>query len=127
MSIAFNKQIVRRYFEEALDEGKVGLIEELFAEDCVIYRPESLKPILGLNGIRSIVLGVTERFSLFESRIHDIIAEGDRVVCRLSHFGTYKTRWTSRIGEHSVEGMKVQWDAIAIFRLKESKISEEWV
>jgi predicted ester cyclase len=126
MSSEFNKGVIRRYFG-ALDGGKVEVIRELFTEDCVIHRPESPSPIVGLEGIKRIVSGVLERYSHFKTMIYDIIAETDRVVCRLSHRATYKGNWTSRIGEHSVEGKQVNWDAIAIFRMSDSKIAEEWV
>ena len=35
--------------------------------------------------------------------------------------------WTSRLGKHSVAGKTVTWQAIAIFRLRDRKIAEEWV
>ncbi len=127
MSTQLNKEIVRRYFEEALDGRKADLTEQLFTTDCVIHRPEYREPLVGLDGIRKIASGVCEKFSYFETRIHDMIAESDRVVCRVSHFGTYKTGWTSRLGQHSVEGKNVNWNAIAIFRIKDGKIAEEWV
>ena len=127
MSKQSNKEIVRRYFEEVLDGKKVYLTEQLFTTDCIIHRPESVNPIVGLDGIRNIVSGSCERFSQFETRIYDTIAEGDRVVSRVSHFGAYKTGWISRVGHHSVEGKKVRWNAIAIFRIKDGKIAEEWV
>ena len=127
MSPQLSKETVRRYFEEALDGRKVDLTEDLFTTDCIIHRPESRKPFVGLDGIRKIVSGSCERFSHFKTRIHDMVAEGDRVVCRVSHFGTYKTSWTSRLGQHPVEGKEVNWDAIAIFRIRDGKIAEEWV
>ncbi len=127
MSQRSNKEIVRRYFEEALDGRNVAVTDPLFTSDCLIHRPGSKKPLVGLEGIRTVVSDSIERFSRFETRIHDMIAEGDRVVCRVSHLGTYKTGWTSRLGQHSLEGKKVNWDAIAIFRIKDGKIAEEWV
>jgi hypothetical protein len=35
--------------------------------------------------------------------------------------------WTSRIGRHAVAGKTVSWPAIAIFRIRDGRIAEEWV
>ena len=45
MTIAANMALIRRYFEDVLDEGHVSLVEELFAPDCVVHRPELPKPL----------------------------------------------------------------------------------
>ncbi len=59
--------------------------------------------------------------------IHDLIANGDRVVSRLSHRVVFGGEWVSRLGRHSVAGRTVSWPAIAIFRFRDGKIAEEWV
>jgi hypothetical protein len=38
-----------------------------------------------------------------------------------------RSEWTSRLGTHTVAGKTVSWPAIAIFRLHDGKIAEEWV
>ena len=65
-------------------------------------------------------------YSEFATTIHDLIAEDDRVACRLSHRAMNRSEWTSRIGRHEVAGKTVNWSAIAIFRFQDGKIAEEW-
>lgn len=57
----------------------------------------------------------------------ELIAEEDRVACRLSHKAVNRGEWTSHLGKHAVTGKTVNWQAIAIFRLRDRKIAEEWV
>ena len=66
-------------------------------------------------------------YSEFTTTIYDLIAEEDRVACRLSHQAVNRGEWTSRLGHHKVAGKPVSWSAIAIFRFRNGKIAEEWV
>lgn len=127
MSIEANKKIVARYFAEALDAGNVAILDELFTADCVIHRPEAAAPLRGLDAIRRIVQGRCDRYSAFKSVIHEMIGEGDKVVCRLTHSVVYKGPWRSRIGVHEIPGVAVQWSPVAIFAIRGGKIAEEWV
>jgi predicted ester cyclase len=127
MSIADQKAIVRRYFEEVLDQRKIELIDELVTTDCIIHRPEMTEPIVGIEAFKEVLKGILEVYSEFSTTIHDLIEEEDRVACRLSHRAINRGDWTSRLGRHAVAGKPVTWQAIAIFRLQEGKIAEEWV
>jgi predicted ester cyclase len=127
VSIETSKKIVCRYFEEAVDQGRVDLLEELFTPDCIIHRPEAQEPLKGLEGIRGVITGVADKYSDFKTTIYDLIGEGDRVVARLSHRAVQRGEWKSRIGRHAVDGKIVDWSAIAIFQIKDGKIAEEWV
>jgi predicted ester cyclase len=127
MSTEFNKAIVRRYFEEVLDKSKLDILDEIVATDCVIHRPETSEPIRGLEAFRSALERILQVYSDFTTIIHDLIAEEDRVACRLSHQAVNRGEWTSRLGTHTVAGKSVTWPAIAIFRIRDGKIAEEWV
>jgi len=119
------QQMVIRYFEQVLDQGRVEVLEELIDPDCAIHRPEG--QLKGLTAFRSMVAGRRANFSAFSTRIHDLIESGDRVVARLTHEGTASAPYRFRIGTHDVKGKKMTWDAIVIFRFDKGKIAEEWV
>lgn len=127
MSIESNKAIVRRYFEEVVDKRKLEILDEIVSMDCVIHRPEASEPIRGLEAFKHALERILQTYSEFTTTIHDLIAEEDRVACRLSHRAVNRNEWTSRLGKHAVTGKTVNWQAIAIFRLRDRKIAEEWV
>ena len=127
MSIESNKAIVRRYLEEAVDKRKLEILDEIVSMDCVIHRPEASEPIRGLEAFRQALDRILQVYSEFKTTIHDVIAEEDRVACRLSHRAVNGSEWTSRLGAHAVAGKTVSWPAIAIFRFHDGKIAEEWV
>jgi predicted ester cyclase len=127
MSTASHKATVRRYFEEALDRRNLDVLHEIVAIDCLIHRPETQEPIRGLSAFRQALERILQVYSEFSTTIHDLIAEDDRVACRLSHRALNRGEWTSRLGRHDVAGKPVNWSAIAIFRFRDGKIAEEWV
>jgi predicted ester cyclase len=125
MSSASRKTIVRRYFEEALDKRNLDVLDEIVAADCVIHRPETQEAILGLTAFKQVLGNILQVYREFNTTIHDLIAEDDRVACRLSHRAVNRGKWTSRLGRHDVAGKPVSWPAIAIFRFRDGKIAEQ--
>jgi len=121
MSTESNKEIVRCYFEEALDKRNLNVLDEIIATDCIIHRPEASEPIRGLEDFKRALERILNVYSEFTTKIHDLIAEEDR------HRAVNRDDWTSRLGKHSVAGKTVTWQAIAIFRIRDRKIAEEWV
>ena len=130
MSIAHHKAhkaIVRCYFEEVVYKSKIDVLDKLATIDCIIHRPELPEPIVGLEAFKLALGRILQVYSEFTTTIHDLIAEEERVACRLSHRAVNRGDWTSRIGRYAVAGRTVTWPAIAIFRFQEGKIAEEWV
>ena len=122
-----NKATVRRYFAEALDKRNVDILDEFFTADCVIHRPETPAPLVGLDNFKRALRTLLDTYSEFKTTVHDLFASDDRIVSRHTHRAINRIAWTSRIGQHAVEGKTVSWSAIAIFRFRDGKIAEEWV
>ena len=116
---------VRRYFTEAIDGGKTEVLSELFTKNCAIHRPEL--EINGIDDFTKFISGIPRVFSTFKTTIHDMFRMEDRVAVRLSHDVTVRDKLHSRLGVHETPGKIVSWDAIAIFRMEDSMIAEEWV
>lgn len=122
MSIEDNKRLVRRLYEET-DKQNFSSLDEFFSEDLIDHDPPpipDLKP--GLEGIK-------QSFKVFASAypdgthvIHDLIAEGDRVVIRVSGTGTQ----TGEFKGIKPTGKKVEMTGIVIYRIENGKIVERW-
>jgi predicted ester cyclase len=123
--LSAEEDLVRRYFHEVLDQGKVQLIEDLFHPQCVMHRPGGT--VFGIDSVRGVAERTKETFARFETEIHDVFGSGDRLVVRLSHRGLGGGTWRSRLGNYDVTGKTVTWNAMAIFRFENQRIIEEWV
>jgi steroid delta-isomerase-like uncharacterized protein len=120
-SDAENTEVVRLVFNEVFSKGDVGLIDELYASEFVGHFPA--ETVHGREGIRRHVLAHRTAFPDWRERIEDLITEGDRVAARFTSSGT-------NLGEflgHSPTGNRVEISEVAIFKLKDGKIVEQWV
>jgi predicted ester cyclase len=127
MSIAANKQLcVAILKKRSIRETWMSLTKSL-PTNSIIHRPEASEPIRGLEPFKRVLEKILQVYSEFTTTIHDLIVEEDRVACRLSHLAVNRGEWTSRRGRHAVAGKAVSWTAIAIFRIRDGKIAEEWV
>ena len=127
MTTAANKAVVRRYFEDVLDGGQVSLVEELFAPDCVVHRPERPEPLVGREQVTAYVGQRSRAYSHSVTSFEHVIAESDLVAVRLRHDVTYRADWQSRAGKIAASGKSITWTANVFFRIRDEMIVEEWV
>ena len=98
MSLAENKAIVRRWFEET-DKGNLDIIDELGAPDYIDHAPPLPDMPPGNAGVREANIRLRDAFPDTIHIIDDQIAEGNKVVTRLRGRGTFtRTRCSGRHG-----------------------------
>lgn len=116
-----NKGIVRRFFEE-LDEGNLGVIEDLVAEDYVDHDPP---PFPGLAPGRAGLKQAAEMFwraTPGRHVIEDQLAEGDKVATRLRGIGKHE----GEMAGIPASGNDLDVKAVAVYRIEDGKIAEHW-
>ena len=120
MSIEENKNIVRRY-QEAYNSNDLDALDEVVAVDVLMPKIMPGMPS-GLEGAKAVhrrsLLGMTD----FHTRINDLIAEGDKVVARVTMTGTH----TGDFWGFPATGNKVTFTGIYIARIENGKIVEHW-
>jgi len=116
-----NKALVRRFYEE-IDKGNISILDELLAADYVDHSPP---PFPGLAPGRE---GVKQSFRLFQQatpgshRIEDQIAEGDKVVTRLTSTGQHE----GDLPGAPRTGNEMKMTSITIHRIANGKLVEKW-
>jgi len=116
------RAVVRLYFEELWNSGRVALIDELFTSDYVNHDPMHPEVPPGPAGARQIVSLYRDAFPDSNFRIDDTICEGDRVVTRWTVSGTHK----GTLHGIAPTGKRVTVTGITVFRLANGKIAEAW-
>ena len=117
-----NKALVRRFYEE-IDAGNMAAMDDLVAEDYVNHHPP---PFPGLPAGRE---GLKQAFQIFWDAtpghhvIEDQIAEGDRVVTRLTAHGRHEGELPGPIPP---TGREIHMSAVAIHRIADGKLAEHW-
>ena len=122
MSLAENKALVRRYYEEMWDRWDFALADELLTEGLT-FRGSLGVTVRGRVGFTEYMEAVRRAFPDFHNRVEELVAEGDKVVARLTYTGTHR----GELFGIRPTGRSVTYAGVAIFRITEGRISEGWV
>ena len=120
MSIEENKNIVRRY-QEIYNGNNLDTLGEVIAENLSMPKVMAGMPS-GLDGAKRVhettLIGMPD----WHTAIDDLIAEGDKVVARITMTGTH----TGDFWGFPASGKKVNFTGIYIVRIQDGKIVEHW-
>lgn len=120
-----NKHILRRHFDEVLNQGRLEVIDEIYADNYVLDAPVQTTGSVQAHGETHGRDGLKRRVTLFRTAFPDIhftmdnlLAEGDQVAVQYTFAGTH----TGQFGELSPSGMTIRVNGILIARVKNDKI-----
>jgi len=116
-----SKRLVREITEVIWNRRGVDRIPEFYAPDFVAdYRPYA--PLReGHEGIRGMVERAWAAFPDYHEELHDLIAEGDRVVARFTISGTQEGQW----GLLPPTGKRVEFEEIVILQIRDGKVHRQ--
>jgi predicted ester cyclase len=120
MSTETNKELVRRFYEE-IDKGNIDAMDELVAEDYVDHSPPPFPVPPGREGVKA-------AFRIFWEAtpgrhvVEDQIAEGDKVVTRLTAYGRHE----GELPGIPPTGNDMEMTATVIHRIAGGMLAEKW-
>src|SRR5215471_7185911 len=107
------KEFVRNHFEEFVNRRNAAVIHKNMAPDFYDHDGPGEKPA-DLAGDEQMMVGLYRAMPDLHLTIEDMVAEGDKVVCR----NTW--RWTDQSGK------KMQFHGFVLWRFDGGKIAERW-
>jgi steroid delta-isomerase-like uncharacterized protein len=123
MSTETTKRIVREHYDRFNARDLDGLAA-LASEDCVNH--SAIPQAQGRAGMRSIVEKLWRAFPDQKMTVDDIIAEGDKVVCRVTVTGTHTGKLDFVKLQLPPTGKPFKTTSIHIFRIADGRIVERW-
>ena len=118
-----NKAVVRRWVEEAQNQHRLEVVDEIFAPDIVNHdAPGGFPSPQGADGIREFFVMMFSAFPDFRAVIHEQIAEGDKVVTRKTVSGTH-------LGDFMgipPTGKRMEVSVIDVVRVVDGKCTDHW-
>jgi steroid delta-isomerase-like uncharacterized protein len=121
MTAEENKALVRRWFAE-LDKRNLSIIDELLSADYVDHNPPLPGLPEGREGVWRASLALAAAFPDAEHTIEDQVAEGDKVMTRL----TVRASFRGEILGFQPTGKTVEVRGIAVHRIVDGKLVEHW-
>jgi steroid delta-isomerase-like uncharacterized protein len=121
MSAEENKALVLRWFEE-LDKGNFAIIDELLPADYIDHNPPLPDLPPGREGVLQSSLRLAAAFPDAVHTIEDQMAEGDKVMTRL----TTRARFLGEILGFRPTGKVVEVSGIAVHRVADGRLVEHW-
>jgi predicted ester cyclase len=117
-----NKRTIRIVREEAMRKGKLDKLSGLYTEDYLYHGIPMLGNLRGPTAFKNLIAGFIDAVSGFQETVEDQVAEGDKVVTRITGRGTH----TGELMGVAPSGNELRWTAIIISRFGDGKIAEEW-
>ena len=117
-----NKTFVRRFYETIVTDKDLSIIGEFVPENAVDHTPFIPGQSQGLEGTKQVYATVFEAFPDLQVTVNDQIAEGDKVVSRLTMSGTNKGEFMGI----PPTGKKGNATLIDILRIVGGKVVERW-
>lgn len=119
---AVNKALARRLVEEAFNEGRLDVTEELVASGYVGHDPSLPEEVRGPAGVKEVIAGYRAAFPDIQVTIEDQIAEGDLVVTRWRATGTHQ----GELMGMPATGKQATVTGITIDLIADGRIVESW-
>jgi serine phosphatase RsbU (regulator of sigma subunit) len=117
-----NKAIFRRYVEEVQNQGNLELADEIFGR-YISHQADGSTLERGPEDVKRFTEEYRSAFPDFRISIDDQIAEGDKVVSRVTIRGTHQRQFR----DMAPTGKQVELKAVTIFRFsEEGKVVETW-
>lgn len=120
MSEVENKRLIRRYYEEVLNQGQLGVLDEIARPDHIEHNP--------LPGQTQGVEGLKQRVGVIKTAfnprftVEHVIAEGDKVAVMWSNRGTHLVEWFGV----APTGRTVEIQGIDIHLIRDGRMAEHW-
>lgn len=115
-----NKRVALRFIDEVFGHGDPDAVDELATEDFAPHTFGSLAA--GREPIKQAMTRVAAGLRDADFRIDDVIAEGDRVVVRLTSSATQSGTFMGL----PPSGNRYSISEIHIFRVRDGQVSEHW-
>ena len=122
MSVEENKAISRRVPVEVFEQGRLDVIDEIFAPDFIEHMTPPPGVPQGRAGIKAIASALRTGFPDIKYKIDHQIGEGDFVASYVTVSGTHK----GEIFGMAATGKHATWAEAHFVKLVNGKLTEHW-
>ena len=116
------KSLTRRMYDEVFNQGDVDAVDRYLAADCVDHEVAPDATGDARADLKTFATSAREAFEGFRIDVEDLIAEGDKVVARV----TMRGRHTSEFMGIPRTGHEIAVSIIDIMTVRDGLVAEHW-
>lgn len=117
-----NKALARRIVDEIWNQGKMEVIEQIYANDFTGHIVGAPGPLHGRSDVRQFVNTYRSAVPDLQMTIEEIYVVGDRVFMRWNAMGTHKGECMGV----APTGRRLSTSGVDLLRLANGKVAEAW-
>ena len=121
MSVEQNKTIIRRGFEEGINQNKLHIFADVIGPTYVNHSMPT--PVPGPEGFKMVIGMFRAAFPDLHITLEDVLGDGDKVTTRGYFTGTHQGDFNGI----PATGKKVKVSYIDMWRIENGKAAENWV
>ncbi len=122
MKIESNKILIKRYFEEVWNQGKLDVLDEIIDTNYINHSPGAPNPERGPEGLKPIIAGIRKAFPDLRFGIKNMVVTDEQVAIHCVMHGTHK----GDLFGMAATGKIVKVNQMQIERIINGKIVEHW-
>jgi steroid delta-isomerase-like uncharacterized protein len=122
MSVEANKAIVRRLSEEVFNKRNLAVADELLTSESLNHDDPHGGGRVSSEALKGVVQMLTAAFPDFHMIIEDLVAEGDKVVIRVTASGTHQGAFMGM----APTGKRFTQQQMHVIRVVDGKVIEHW-
>lgn len=115
-----NEKIIRRYFDEVWNHGKLEVLDEIIDPNYINHSPGIPNPPAGPNGLKPIISAIRTGFPDLHFQIEDLVISDNKVAVRCTMQGTH----LGDLFGIAPTGKKIKINQMQIEHIKNGKIIE---
>ncbi|NTU56958.1 MAG: ester cyclase [Anaerolineales bacterium] len=117
-----NKAIVRRFYDEVMNQGSVEVLDDIMAPDFNDHGETLFGSPKGRDTLKQGISASRTVLGDHHVQLHDVIADGEMVGVR----GTMRCTHQGAFLGVAPSGNELTWNGLALFRVVDGKITERW-
>ena len=125
MSSEVNKALSRRLIEEAWNQGKIEVVDEIVAGDFVLHDPTAPERRTR-DDYKQWIAESRTAFPDFQLTLDDELVDGEQIATRWTARGTHQGNLVQPTGAIPPTGQQIKIIGITIARYANGKVVEGW-
>jgi steroid delta-isomerase-like uncharacterized protein len=115
------------WYLRARNEVNLALLDNIYSSEVVVHDPSRPESIIGLDALKSQYRDTHTAIPDVKFSLDDMYVKGDKMVWIFTMSGTITGSIRTPLGDLPPTGKTFRLSGVAIDRIAEGKIAEEWV